>query len=186
MSYFSAIQLQNVKGDVVKTYKLKSEVAEKCSGRIKFSSDEQVILLIGSHSACILNVNGESVRVIQPEGRKAITNVGLSSDRKTLAIANLENTVTLFDVNTGLPLKTLVGHRDPVDNVRFSADNSGIITSSRGDLDETIRFWDLNGSLLNLIDTKTFPAKDPDDLDMGVLSRGTNLKRDKMGSTPQE
>lgn len=164
------IQLQNIKGDVVKTYKLKSEVAEKCSGRIKFSSDEQVILLIGSYSACILNVNGESVRVIRPEGR-AIIDVSLSSDRKTLAIANFENTVTLFDGNTGLPLKTLVGHTGGVDNVRFSADNSSIITSSSGYNDTKIRFWDLNGSLLNFIDTKTFPAKDPDYFDMGAPLR---------------
>ncbi len=59
---------------------------------------------------------------------------------QTLASCSSDNTIRLWNANTGKPLKKLIGHKDKVWYVIFSPDSETIVSSSG---DDTIRFWDV-------------------------------------------
>jgi WD40 repeat protein/formylglycine-generating enzyme required for sulfatase activity len=68
-----------------------------------------------------------------------VFDVAYSADGTRVATASLDNTVRLWDANTGVPLLTLVGHERGVFAVVFFADGERIATAS---VDKTARVWD--------------------------------------------
>jgi len=64
-------------------------------------------------------------------------------ESRIIAIGN-DNTVRIWDANTGTELLKLAGHTWPIYKVVWSADESKILTSSRYDLDTSVRIWDAN------------------------------------------
>ena len=58
----------------------------------------------------------------------------------TLASGSDDNTVRLWDVQTGEQLRTLEGHTDGVTSVAFSPDGN---TLASGSDDNTVRLWDV-------------------------------------------
>jgi len=144
---------QTLNGTITRKIQLTRVQASDCRGRSEFSRDGSMILSQGSMVTCLVDVKAGTIRTIRPPGRAYITNSSLSHDRKTVAITNFRNVVSLYDVSRRdrLPVVILVGHTGAVDNVRLSSDGSTVITSSSRD--GTIRFWQRNGRYMHSIST---------------------------------
>ena len=68
-------------------------------------------------------------------------NVAFSPDGRRLATGGEENTVKIWDVQTGQELQTLRGHSGDVYTVAFSPDDDGRWIASAGE-DSTVKVWD--------------------------------------------
>jgi len=68
----------------------------------------------------------------------AVHSVVFSPDGKTLATGSADNTVKLWNVNTGQPLRILKGHNSNVLSVVFSPDGKTLAT---GSADNTVKLW---------------------------------------------
>jgi WD40 repeat protein len=79
-----------------------------------------------------------------------IHSVALSSDGQTLASGSYDQTVKLWDIESGQCLNTLQGHTNWVRSVTFSPDGR---TLASGSSDNTVRLWDVkSGQCLNTFD----------------------------------
>ncbi|MCF3596825.1 CHAT domain-containing protein [Planktothrix agardhii 1032] len=72
---------------------------------------------------------------------KPVYAVSFSPDGKRLATGSWDNTVKLWDANTGKEIQTLRGHTDRVYGVSFSPDGKRLAT---GSWDNTVKLWDAN------------------------------------------
>ena len=68
-------------------------------------------------------------------------NVAFSPDGRRLATGGEENTVKIWDVQTGQELQTLRGHSGDVYTVAFSPDGDGRWVASAGE-DSAVKVWD--------------------------------------------
>ena len=67
-----------------------------------------------------------------------------------LASGSRDNTIRLWNPETGELLKTLRGHTEGINSLVFSGDGGTIISASR---DDTIRIWDVeSGELLQTLE----------------------------------
>src|SRR5205814_2989815 len=83
--------------------------------------------------------------------------VAFSHDGQRLASASLDNTVRLWDAETGAHQSTLVGHTDSVNAVAFSHDGRQLASAS---VDRTVRLWDAEtGVYIQTIERGTPLAK---------------------------
>ncbi|MEI6427933.1 MAG: hypothetical protein WCO45_06015, partial [Pseudanabaena sp. ELA607] len=71
---------------------------------------------------------------------EVVRSVNLSSDGKTLASCSLDNTIKLWNVETGTEILTLSGHTKAVSSVSFSDDGK---TLASGSIDNTIKLWNV-------------------------------------------
>ena len=69
---------------------------------------------------------------------RAVYSVCFSPDGKQLVSGSLDETVRLWDVETGACVKTLKGHGDSVWSVCFSPDGRRL---GSGSMDDTVRLW---------------------------------------------
>ena len=68
-----------------------------------------------------------------------IQSTAFSPNNRMLASGSHDNTVRLWNVSSGQPLKTLTGHTGGVHSVVFSPDGNTLASGSR---DRTVRLWD--------------------------------------------
>ena len=79
---------------------------------------------------------------------RAVKAVALSSDAKILISGGTDETVRVWEVETGRILHVLQGHEAPVRSVAFQPDGSLLAS---GSYDGTIRLWDVTlGTLVNV------------------------------------
>ncbi|MEE1094103.1 MAG: hypothetical protein U0L08_04130, partial [Bacteroidales bacterium] len=67
-----------------------------------------------------------------------VYSVAYSTDGTKIISGSVDNTIKIWDANTGKCLKTLEGHSDDVYSVAFSPDGTKIISGSG---DETVKIW---------------------------------------------
>ena len=73
--------------------------------------------------------------------RKSVFSVAFSPNGQILASASSDNTVRLWNPNTGQETATLIGHTRPVQSVAFSPNGQILASAGR---DNTIRLWNVN------------------------------------------
>jgi WD40 repeat protein/tRNA A-37 threonylcarbamoyl transferase component Bud32 len=71
---------------------------------------------------------------------KSVASVAISPDGEMLASGSLDNTIKLWNLNTGQEISTLKGHSKSVGAVAISPDGQ---TLASGSWDNTIRLWNL-------------------------------------------
>jgi WD40 repeat protein len=69
-----------------------------------------------------------------------VLGLALSPDGSRFATTNTDNTATIWDARTGLPIRTLRGHTNKIQCVAFSADGSLLAT---GGQDKITKIWDV-------------------------------------------
>ncbi|MCA2938734.1 MAG: WD40 repeat domain-containing protein, partial [Microcystis sp. M113S1] len=69
-----------------------------------------------------------------------VSSVNFSPDGKTLVSGSDDNTIKLWNVETGQEIRTLKGHDSPVSSVNFSPDGKTLVS---GSADKTIKLWNL-------------------------------------------
>lgn len=90
-------------------------------------------------------------RLIEP--KRDISSVRFSPDVKTLAGVSNDNTIILYDIQTGKQKTTFKGHTDEIISLVFAPDNS--IVGSRS-YDGTVRLWEIKtGKQLHLLKEKS-------------------------------
>ncbi len=88
---------------------------------------------------------GKHLRIFTGRTDDDLDYLTLSADGSMLASVVAEDeTIFLFDVQSGMKMRTLPGHKGGTYNVAFSADGSTLASSSG---DGTIFLWDLNAPL---------------------------------------
>jgi WD40 repeat protein/energy-coupling factor transporter ATP-binding protein EcfA2 len=70
----------------------------------------------------------------------SVTSVSFSPDGKTLASGSRDDTIKLWNVETGKEIRTLSGHNESVSSVSFSSDGK---TLASGSWDKTIKLWNV-------------------------------------------
>jgi WD40 repeat protein len=67
-----------------------------------------------------------------------VCSVTISSDNKFIVSGSSDNTIRVWERESGTQLKKIKGHNESVDSVAISSDNKFIVSGSR---DKTIRVW---------------------------------------------
>lgn len=85
------------------------------------------------------------------QGHKSwVKALSFSPDSKKLATASSDNSVIIWEVESGKILNTLLGHKASVNSLAFSPDGERLITASN---DQTIKIWRVDsGQLLDSVD----------------------------------
>ena len=83
-----------------------------------------------------------------------VWSVSFSNDGKKIVSTSFDNTLRIWDADTGYSLQTLKGHGKEVYSASFSPDGKHVVSSSR---DSTLRIWDaLSGKCLHVIKCSDF------------------------------
>lgn len=92
--------------------------------------------------------SGTVVRRIDSTGYQNAMCVAFSPHGGLACSGHVENSVVLWDLETGRALQTFQGHTDHVLSVAFSPDGTRILSGSR---DGTVRLWSVEGDALGVL-----------------------------------
>lgn len=77
-----------------------------------------------------------------PNPREAFSSLSANQSGKLLAAgAKISNSIYLWNYETAVPLRPLLGHKGPVRSIQFNS--TGALLASASD-DQTLRLWDMN------------------------------------------
>jgi len=68
--------------------------------------------------------------------------VAISRDGRYVAGGSFDTVVRIWEVSSGVLVKTLRGHGDGVSSVAFTPDGNRLVS---GSLDKTLKYWDVSG-----------------------------------------
>jgi WD40 repeat protein len=110
--------------------------------------------------------------------RGGVESVAISFDGHRIASGGLDNTVRVWDAETGRELNILRGHTDRIMAVAFSPDGQWLVSGSK---DATARIWEVTtgrlvGVLKNHSDRVTALAFSPDGSRLATGSRDATIK----------
>ena len=72
---------------------------------------------------------------------KSVMSVSFSPDGKRIVSGSYDNTLKVWDAQTGQETLTLKGHSEAVTSVDFSPDGKRIVSGSG---DKTLKVWDIS------------------------------------------
>ncbi len=75
----------------------------------------------------------------------SVRTVAFSPDRATALSSSSDNTIKLWDIQSGEEIRTLNGHSDKVYSASFSPDGNTVLSGSR---DNTLKLWDIHSGQL--------------------------------------
>jgi WD40 repeat protein len=107
---------------------------------VAFSPDGQRIASADDHGIAVRNAVTSHETFTFRGHRDAVSDVAFSPDGRRIASASGDQTLRIWDVNTGQATLTLRGHKDGVTAVAFSSDGRHIASGSR---DQTVKIWDI-------------------------------------------
>jgi len=87
---------------------------------------------------------GECIQTLEGHGR-GVMSVAIDGDR--IVSGSDDNTIKIWDINTGGCIQTLEGHRSPVMSVAIDGDR--IVSGSR---DKTIKIWNTKGDCIKTLE----------------------------------
>lgn len=116
-----------------------------------------LILLFVCFLASPQSVDQKPDLVVQTGHSGLIASIAFTSDSKLVASGSWDNTIRIWDVQTGAQIRTLTGHTKSVTSVAFSP-NGRLLAS--GSTDYTARIWDVStGKLLRTLSKHTMPVE---------------------------
>ena len=108
----------------------------------------------------------------------AVLAIAFSPNSNVVATGSDDNTIKLWEVNTGQVISTLLGHSWSVVTLAFSADGETLISGSR---DKIVKFWSVStkqevGTLSGHVDSVSTVAISPDAQLIASGSRDKTIK----------
>ncbi len=101
--------------------------------------------------------SGEELRRFPVRHTRAIHSVAISPDSRTALTASEDDTLILWEIETGEVLRRLYGHRDDVNTVLFMPDGQQALSASD---DFSIILWDLDsGQIIRRFTGHTHPVR---------------------------
>ena len=105
---------------------------------IRFSPDGQQFVSAGKGNLIKLwRADGKRIKTLAGHGDQVYRAI-FSHSSQLIASASADNTVRVWDAQTGEALRTLRGHQDEVYRVQFSPDDRMIASGGR---DDTVKLW---------------------------------------------
>lgn len=119
-----------------------------------FSRNDQSIFVASDNGEIAVwqLANGQSAPLLQHPGNlKAAV---ISADRRLLASAGTGRDIRLWDLSSGQLYRTLSGHTEEIERLRFTSDSRYLVSASK---DNTIRVWNISdgGSMLHTLTAHT-------------------------------
>ena len=124
------------------------------SGNIAYSSDGVYLAVANSTGAWLYNARNWQVLNLFTGHTGIVTTIAFSPDDSMLVSGSEDETIHLWDVETGENIRTFIGHTDIVTSITFSPDGRTIASAS-GSKDETIHLWDVESG----VNTQKFSAR---------------------------
>ena len=85
------------------------------------------------------NINLKCLKTLEGHSREVLS-VAYTTDGTKIVSGSADNTIKIWDANTGQCLKTLEGHSEMVESVAYSPDGTKIISGSS---DKTVKIWEV-------------------------------------------
>ena len=105
---------------------------------VAFSSDGQRILSAGLDKTIkIWTLDGKLIRIIQDSGKGGLIDANFSADGQHVVASGFDNTAKIWTIDGELE-QVFEGHHAEVRSVRFSEDNTRLVTASG---DGTVKLW---------------------------------------------
>jgi WD40 repeat protein len=116
---------------------------------VTFTPDSKMLFIRTLSGAQIFNLETMKEET-SIESTEPVLAAALSPNGEILAWSLEDHSIQLIQVSDGKLLNTLLGHTDIVFKLRFSSDSDRLFSGSH---DGSVRIWDTNGELINVIET---------------------------------
>jgi len=116
---------------------------------VAFTPDSLMLVIRAGSGVQVFNL-GTMEEEYFVQAQQNLLAAALSSDGRTLAWSQEDNTIQLIQMTEGKVLNTLAGHTDSVFKLRFSPTGDRLFSASH---DGSVRIWDMTGNELQTIET---------------------------------
>jgi len=102
-------------------------------------SSNKIVVCTGTRAEIYDTITSERLKTFN-KSKEPVLAATFRSDGKLLAIGNAIGQIFLFDVESKLLLRTLLGHSGPIRGLRFLSNKMNLVSTSD---DQSVRLWDI-------------------------------------------